>query len=103
MEEKQDKNIEKYEGEDKVCINKPACPKNTIINQCEIGPLTPEQRLIEAFEKRSQSALFQKNLILQGQRCNDDEILYANKIGNYTKALPHNSLGEVNLEAITFG
>ncbi|KOM95864.1 haloperoxidase [Clostridium botulinum] len=99
MEEKQDKNIEKYEGEDKVCINKPACPKNTIINQCEIGPLTPEQRRIEAFEKRSQSALFQKNLILQGQRCNDDEILYANKIGNYTKALPHNSLGEVNLEA----
>ncbi|MCR1178413.1 hypothetical protein NE167_15195 [Clostridium botulinum] len=54
MEEKQDKNIEKYESEDKVCITKPSCPKyNTIINQCEIGPLTPEQRRSEAFEKRS--------------------------------------------------
>ncbi|MCR1178414.1 vanadium-dependent haloperoxidase [Clostridium botulinum] len=38
-------------------------------------------------------------MILQGQRCNDDEILYVNKIGNNTKALPHNVLGEVNLEA----
>lgn len=100
MEEKQDKNREKNKGEDKVCTTKPVCPKyNTIIDQCDIGPLTPEQRRIEAFEKRIQSALFQKNLILEGQRCNDDEILYANKIGNYTKALPHNLLGEVNLEA----
>ncbi|WML32763.1 vanadium-dependent haloperoxidase [Clostridium sp. OS1-26] len=100
MEEKQDKKRETNEGEDKVCINKSACPKyNTIMDQCEIGPLTPEQRRIEAFEKRIQSALFQKNLILQGQRCNGDEILYVNKIGNYTKALPHNLLGEVNLEA----
>ncbi|NFD29563.1 phosphatase PAP2 family protein [Clostridium botulinum] len=100
MEEKQDKNIEKYEGEDKACITKSLCHKyNTIINQCEIGPLTPEQRRIEAFEKRNQSASFQKDLILQGQRCNDDEISYVNKIGNNTKALPHNVLGEVNLEA----
>ena len=100
MEQKQDKKRETNEGEDKVCITKSVCPKNnTITDQCEIGPLTPEQRRIEAFEKRIQSALFQKNLILQGQRCNGDEILYANKIGNYTKALPHNLLGEVNLEA----
>ncbi|EPY2293090.1 vanadium-dependent haloperoxidase [Clostridium sporogenes] len=100
MEEKQDKNREKNESEDKVCITKSVCPKyNTIIDQCEIGPLIPEQRRIEAFEKRIQSALFQKNLILEGQRCNDDEILYANKIGNYTKALSHNLLGKVNLEA----
>nr|WP_242839856.1 hypothetical protein [Clostridium botulinum] len=59
MEEKQDKNIEKYEGEDKACITKSLCHKyNTIINQYEIGPLTPEQRRIEAFEKRIQSASF---------------------------------------------
>lgn len=100
VEENQDKNIEKYEDKDRVCITKPSCPKyNTIIDQCEIGPLTPEQRRIEAFEKRIQSASFQKDLILQGQRCNDDEISYVNKIGNNTKALPHNVLGEVNLEA----
>lgn len=100
MEEKQDKNKEMNEGKDKVCITESVCPKyNTITEQCQIGPLTPEQRRSEAFERRIQSALFQKNLILQGQRCNDDEILYANKIGNYTKALPHNLLGEVNLEA----
>ncbi len=100
MEEKHDKKKEVNQGEDKVCITKSVCSKyNAITDQCEIGPLTPEQRRIEAFEKRIQSALFQKNLILQGQRCNDDEILYANKIGSYTKALPHNLLGEVNLEA----
>lgn len=100
MEEKQDKNKEMNEGKDKVCITESVCPKyNTITEQCQIGPLTPEQRRSEASERRIQSALFQKNLILQGQRCNDDEILYANKIGNYTKALPHNLLGEVNLEA----
>jgi len=100
VEEKQDKNKEMNEGKDKVCITESVCPKyNTITEQCQIGPLTPEQRRSEAFEKRIQSALFQKNLILQEQRCNDDEILYANKIGNYTKALPHNLLGQVNLEA----
>ncbi|WP_097027802.1 vanadium-dependent haloperoxidase [Clostridium peptidivorans] len=100
MEEKQDKKQGTNEGEDKVCITKSVCPKyNAITDQCEIGPLTPEQRRAEAFEKRVQSALFQKNLILQGQRCNEDEFIYANKTGNYTKALPHNLLGEVNLEA----
>lgn len=100
MEGNQDKKRETNQGEDKVCITKSVCPKyNVIKDQCAIGPLTPEQRCIEAFEKRIQSALFQKNLILQGQRCNKDEVLYANKIGSYTKALPHNLLGEVNLEA----
>lgn len=106
VKEKQDKKEEKMEEkkgcEDKVCITKSECPKNsTITNQCEIGPLTPEQRRIEAFQKRIQSALFEKDLILEGERCNNDEIIYVNKIGNYTKALPHNLLGEVNLEAYT--
>lgn len=100
MEENQDKKRETNQGEDKVCITKSVCPKyNVIKDQCGIGPLTPDQRRIEAFEKRIQSALFQKNLILQGQRCNNDEVLYKNKIGSYTKALPHNLLGEVNLKA----
>lgn len=100
MEERQDKKRETNQSEDKVRTTKSVCPKyNVIKDQCGIGPLTPEQRRIEVFEKRIQSALFQKNLILQGQICNDDEVLYPNKIGSYTKALPHNLLGEVNLEA----
>lgn len=100
MEENKGKKKETNEGEDKVCDINSLCSKyNTILDQCEIGPLMPEQRRREAFVKRNQSALFQKNLILQGQRCNEDETLYVNKIGNYTKALPHNCLGEVNLEA----
>lgn len=99
MEERQDKKKETNQSEDKVCITKSICTQyNAITDQREIGPLTPEQRRIEAFEKRSQSASFQKNLILQGQRCNDDEVLYANKIGSYTKGLPHNLLGKVDLE-----
>lgn len=82
---------EKNGCEDIGCVTKSECPKySTITNQCEIGPLTPEQRRKEAFEKRTESALFEKDLILESQRCNSDEIIYVNKIGNYTKALPHN-------------
>lgn len=89
MEKRQDTIEEKKES--------PVCTQNnTVSEQCEIGPLTDGQRREEAFEKRKESALFQKNLILEDHTCNNDENLYANKIGNYSKALPHNSLGEVD-------
>lgn len=66
---------------------------------CEIGPLTPLQRREEAFQIRQNSAMFQKNLPLPSHPCNGDEDLYPNKIGNYSKALPHDELGEVNINA----
>lgn len=66
---------------------------------CDIGPEAPRQRRQAAFDVRLDAAVFEKNLPLIGQTCNGDELLYANKIGNYSKALPHNHLGEVNLNA----
>jgi len=65
----------------------------------EIGPATAQKRLKEAFEVRQEAALFQKDLPLPGHPCNGDENLYPNKIGNFSKGLPHNQLGEVDLNA----
>lgn len=66
---------------------------------CEIGPLTSQQRQKKAFQIRQNAARFQKCLPLPSQQCNGDENLYANKIANYSKALKHNKLGEVNISA----
>ena len=66
---------------------------------CEIGPLTPLQRKDEAFEIRENAAKFERDLPLPNHPCNGDEDLFASKIGNFTKTLPHNELGEVDLNA----
>lgn len=65
----------------------------------EIGPLNPHQRRKQAFRVRRQAAVFQKRLPLPEHPVNSDETLYPNKIGNYTKGLSHNSLGEVDIDA----
>ena len=59
----------------------------------------PLQRRQEAYQIRQQAALYQRTLPLLDQRANGDEDRYANKIASYTKGLPHNELGEVNLDA----
>lgn len=66
---------------------------------CEIGPTNARKRRQEAFQVRLEAALFQKKLPLPGHPCNGDEDLFSSKIGNYSKGLPHNHLGEVNLNA----
>lgn len=68
-------------------------------NTCEIGPSTQPERREEAFEVRQNASTFQKNLPLYKQMCNGDGCLYPNKIANYSKSLPHNDLGEVDLNA----
>ncbi len=75
---------------------------NTNLNleeSCEIGPTSARKRRQEAFLIRQNAALFQKNLPLPGHPCNGDEFLYPNKIASFSKGLPHNHLGEVNLNA----
>jgi hypothetical protein len=69
------------------------------LESCEIGPTSARKRRQEAFQIRKDAALFQKNLPVPGHPCNGDEDLFFNKIGNYSKGLPHNLLGEVNLNA----
>nr|WP_250857633.1 vanadium-dependent haloperoxidase [Oceanirhabdus seepicola] len=66
------------------------------IKSYEIGPLTPRQTNQKAYKIRVDAASFQKNLPLPDHPCNGDEDLYPNKIGNFSKVMPHNELGEVN-------
>lgn len=66
---------------------------------CQIGPLTPIQRRNKAFQIRKNAAQFERDLPLPSHPCNGDENRFPNKIGNFTKALPHNELGEVDIHA----
>jgi hypothetical protein len=67
--------------------------------QADIGPLNPFQRRRRAQQLRQQSATFQANNGTQEHPNNGDDEFYANRIGSFTKALPHNALGEVDRDA----
>ena len=76
----------------------------------EIGPLKPNSRASKAYQLRHKAALYERNLPLAEHPTNSDEELYPSLIGSYSKALPHNSLGEVDgvayaklLRALTTG
>lgn len=64
-----------------------------------IGPLTDGERALKAFQLRRNAAL--RNLLqpLSDHPNNGDEYTYPNKINSFTKGLPHNDLGEVDLTA----
>jgi hypothetical protein len=63
------------------------------------GPVSLRRRRQQAFKIRFEAARFHKRQPLRRQPTNGDEELYANKIASYSKGLPHNDLGEVNLDA----
>ncbi|MFM8395901.1 MAG: hypothetical protein ACKOB4_18435, partial [Acidobacteriota bacterium] len=56
-------------------------------------------RADRAYEIRVKAAMTQRMKPLVEHRDNGDEYTYSNKIGNYTKGLPHNDLGEVDASA----
>ncbi|MBV9960253.1 MAG: twin-arginine translocation signal domain-containing protein, partial [Acidobacteria bacterium] len=56
-------------------------------------------RVKRAYEVRQAAALEQKAQPLPVHRVNGDEEAYRNYIGNYSKGLPHNRLGEVDAKA----
>lgn len=62
----------------------------------EIGPITGNARQVETRQRRIDAADFQALKPEPVLACNGDEALYANRIGNFTKTLPHNNLGEVD-------
>jgi len=85
-------------------IDIPSCDKISNLNfnpteSCDIGPDSARQRRHKAFQTRQDAALFERDIPLPEHLCDGDELLYPNKIGNYSKALPHNKLGEVNINA----
>jgi hypothetical protein len=67
------------------------------VHAAEVGPATGTARSDQALQVRQNAAEFQHHLLIPDHPDNGDEALYANKIGNYSKGLPHNNLGEVDL------
>jgi hypothetical protein len=59
----------------------------------------PAQRSQRAFVIRRDAAIFQRDRAEEPSVSNGDETRYPNKIASFTKALPQNSLGEVDLNA----
>jgi hypothetical protein len=57
------------------------------------------RRVIEAFELRVAEAIQDARVPAATNRNNGDEARYADKGGTYTKGLPHDSFGRVNLNA----
>lgn len=69
------------------------------VEAAEMGPLPPQQRRQHAYQVRRQAALYQRILPLPDHHSNGDEDRYPSKIASFSKGLPHNSLGEVDLPA----
>src|SRR5438132_2982200 len=67
--------------------------------KAEAATILGRQRAIEAYDLRKDAALAEYHLPIVSHPNNGDEDLYSNKIGNYSKGLPHNNLGEVDLAA----
>jgi hypothetical protein len=61
--------------------------------------LSETQRSRKAFQLRRQTALAEHQTFAFNHPTNGDEALYANKIGSYSKGMPHDALGEVDLTA----
>ncbi|MGG4197337.1 vanadium-dependent haloperoxidase [Paenibacillus jamilae] len=68
-------------------------------DSCVLGPLDPKERRHKAYQIRKQAAKEEKSRKILPQPCNHDERKYPNKIGNFSKGLPHNGLGEVDQHA----
>jgi hypothetical protein len=62
----------------------------------EISPMPPNQRLNEAERIREHAAREEKRLGVFPHPTNGDEARYPDKIGNFSKGLPHNPLGEAD-------
>ncbi len=65
------------------------------------GPQTPKQRRDSANKVRVAAAKKAFNVPIPMHQNNGDEELFPNKIASYSKGLPHNACGEVNLVAYT--
>jgi hypothetical protein len=66
---------------------------------CSLGPFSARLRAAKALKMRLIAAQRNMRGSTPPHPCNGDETLYANKIANFSKGLPHNALGEVDLNA----
>jgi len=63
------------------------------------GPLDATERRHQAFVIRRDAAIYQRDLRSTPSVSNGDEQTYGNRIASFTKGLPHNDLGEVDMNA----
>ncbi len=68
----------------------------TIADTAEARAGKPKSRAERAFQVRYDNAMYHRKLTPMTQRANGDEERYPNRIGSYTKGLPHNAFGEVD-------
>lgn len=64
-----------------------------------LPPKPDQQRRQQAYKIRQQAALYQRNLPQPEHPTNGDDERYPTRIASYSKALAHNSLGEVDAGA----
>ncbi len=62
-------------------------------------PSTPPSRSTLAYQMRVQAAQMEMSMGYPAATTNGDEARYPKRIGNYSKGLPHNALGEVDAAA----
>ena len=65
----------------------------------DTGPLDASERRQRAFIIRRDAAIYERDAPPDPSVSNGDEDAYPNRIANFTKGLPHNDLGEVDLNA----
>jgi len=70
-----------------------------VVEAATADPQTSNQRRKQCFHTRMRAAELEHHLPVASHPNNGEEELYANKIASYSKGLPHNSLGEVDLAA----
>ncbi len=67
-----------------------------LASTAEVSDIGGSGRAEQAYHLRIQAATIQKIAPLPTHTNNGDEDRYLNRIGNYSKGMPHNSLGEVD-------
>ncbi|AGY59762.1 vanadium-dependent haloperoxidase [Gloeobacter kilaueensis] len=65
----------------------------------DIGPLRPSQRKLRSYQIRVNAAKAELDVPVPKHPTNGDETKYPNFIGNFSKGLPHDNLGQVDPNA----
>ncbi len=68
----------------------------TVLSDQELVGVSGIERAERAYQVRMQAALHQRMKPVAEHVTNGDELRYSNRIGNFSKGLPHNQLGEVD-------
>lgn len=65
----------------------------------DLGPLTPMKRADMAYQIRVDAAKEERNVPIPPHPTNGDEAKFHTKLGNFSKGLPHDAIGQVDLKA----